>query len=126
MFCSCKKLYISGFTLILRIHFGTLHMLPFKSFPVIIIGFSFFKDILLLLRSPLSCSFSFLNKLLFFIPRSKNSLIGFCCSSRHRINLLCQANHTGHLRTQRSHHRFHHLQFFLPPDYKLLFFHYPF
>ena len=81
MFCSCKELYISGFALILRIHLSTLHMLTFKSFPVIIISFSFFKDILLLLRSPFSCSLSFLNKLLFLIPCSKNSPIGFRCSS---------------------------------------------
>ena len=103
MFCSCKELYISGFTLILRIHFGTLHMLPFKSFALFIISSPFFKNVLLLLRRPLSCAFTFLYKFKFLIPCFTNCFVSFYKTTLcHRITLLCQVvriNHLGKLQS---------------------------
>lgn len=78
MLGSCKELNVSGVSLIFRIHFSALHMLTLKCNAIVIISFAFFKNILLLFWSPLSCSFTFLNKFLFLIPSSKYRFIGFC------------------------------------------------
>ena len=95
VFIPCQELDILRVTLTFRVLFCTAHMMSMKRDPVIIVGFAFFKDILLLLRRPIPCSFSFLNEVCFQLPRIKNSLVRIFSSFRHRTTLLSRECHWG-------------------------------